>query len=180
MIFSKALTNNINSRSFALASIFVATVGLAGCAGGATNTATPAPSVESTQETSAASLSPTTIPSPDEPQATESTTAAIDDPKVTVEITGSKPSALVKALVVTDEEQDNDGQMRQESLPYNIEMDLPAGGDFTKILVLGKYANGAAGEISCTVSINDERVAEDTSNGRQPAKCIVLQQEIAR
>ncbi len=93
---------------------------------------------------------------------------------VSLHVEGARASALVKTLVVTADGKENGAGMRDVELPFDEELTLPADVSVTKILVLAKYASGAAGKISCAVTIDDRQVASQSSSNHRPAECLVV------
>lgn len=160
----KTPVKTIVLRACAGASILLLGLGQTGCsttsetAPHSTNITAPAPS-----ETTSA---PTT--------ATGSSVAA-PERHIALSVTGAKESAQVKVLVVTSDGKQSGGDMKPQTLPFTHELTIPSGTNFTKILVLGKYTNGATGEISCSVTIDGKVVSTNTSTSHKPAECLVLE-----
>ena len=97
------------------------------------------------------------------------------DRTVTMHVNGAQNSALVKAIVVTGNGKESGGEMQQRSLPYTQEVSLPADTTLTKVLVIAKYPSGATDNISCTVTIDGNKVAAKTSTSHQPAECLFVE-----
>lgn len=136
---------------------------LAGCS-------TSAP--ESTAETSGSAEVTTAATAP---SAKPSEQAAATERKVAMHVEGAQSGALVKSLVVTADGKESGGEMTTQALPFDQEVSLPAESVFTKVLVLGKYASGATGEISCSISIDGVEVSSVTSNNHKPAECLFVE-----
>lgn len=140
----------------------------------------PAPTVTETVE-------PTVAPEPTasesaEPEATdaptespEATQTPASERKVVINVEGAKSSALVKTLVVTNDGKEEGGKMNTETLPFTKELTVGADKPFTKILVIAKYKDGQTGNISCTVEIDGEEAAANSSNTHQPAECLIIE-----
>lgn len=158
----------------AVASVALLGLSLAACSPASTD----APS-ESSPVAVSESAAPATAAPAKSAAAVETTAppAAATERKVTVKVTGAKDSALVKSLVVTNDDKETDGEMVQQTLPYTQEFSLPAGATFTKILVLAKYPSGGTGEISCTVTVDGKEVATNSSSNHEPAKCLFVEKD---
>ncbi|UIK87628.1 hypothetical protein [Arthrobacter polaris] len=125
--------------------------------------------------TKAAATSPAAKAAASTPAAATKATTAPVGRKVLLHVEGAKSDALVKALVITADGKESGGEMTTQTLPFNQELTLPANSVFTKILVLGKYASGATGEISCSISIDGKEVAAQTSTDHKPAECLFVE-----
>ena len=125
--------------------------------------------------TKAAATSPAAKAAASTPAAATKATTAPVGRKVVLHVEGAKSDALVKALVITADGKESGGEMTTQTLPFNQELTLPANSVFTKILVLGKYASGATGEISCSISIDGKEVAAQTSTDHKPAECLFVE-----
>ena len=136
---------------------------LAGCSTSAPESA--AESSSSVETTSAAAA----------PSAKPSEKAGATKRKVTMHVEGAQSGALVKSLVVTADGLESGGEMTTQALPFDQEVSLPAESVFTKVLVLGKYASGASGEISCSISIDGVEVSSETSSNHKPAECTFVE-----
>lgn len=101
--------------------------------------------------------------------------AGAQDRKVTMHVEGAQSEALVKALIITDDGKETGGEMTTQTLPFDHEVTLPGGSVFNKVLVLGKYASGATGEISCSISIDGVNVSSQTSSNHKPAECMFIE-----
>lgn len=160
---------------------------LTGC-----STNAPEPAAETSNGSSTPKVAPDTAGDADAPAtATAATTAAAEpsekaDSKptekagsqgrqVTMHVEGAQSEALVKALVVTGGGKETGGEMTSQTLPFDQQVTLPAGSVFNKILVLGKYASGATGEISCSISIDGVNVSSQSSSGHKPAECLFVE-----
>ena len=168
------LAKTVVSRVSAVASIGLLGLGLAGCSVDET-----APTVAATvAESATASNAPATPPAVSAPAASteaaaESTTAEAER-KVTLEVKGSKSSALVKTLVITHDGKETGGKMAKESLPFTKDLTLPANTSLTKILVLGQNADGSTGGISCNITIDGKSETSISSTGHKPAECLFM------
>lgn len=91
-----------------------------------------------------------------------------------LKVTGAKDSALVKALVITSAHKAQDGQMTSHALPFEKKVELAKGEEITKVLVIGKYADGATGDIACSISIDGKEVKSNSSTGHKPAECLLV------
>ncbi|MCY0905298.1 hypothetical protein [Arthrobacter sp. H14-L1] len=142
----------------------------------------------STTETAAPAESPSAVSPVQKPLSAEATTDVTTTPStdptpstvpvgrlVSLHVEGAHANALVKTLVVTGDGKENGGDMQDVKLPFDQELTLPADASFTKVLVLGKYASGATGEISCTVTIDGRQVASQSSGNHRPAECLFVE-----
>ncbi|MFB9165037.1 hypothetical protein [Arthrobacter psychrochitiniphilus] len=159
------------------ASLLLLGLSLAGC-----STSTPGATTETSNSTSstqggaeAAVDVQTPASTAATPSATASEKAGAQGRTVTMHVEGAKSDALVKALVVTDDGKESGGEMTSQKLPFDQEVTLPAGAAFTKVLVLGKYASGATGEISCSISIDGVNVSSQSSTNHKPAECLFVE-----
>lgn len=174
MIFKNKPAKTVVSRVSAVASIGLLGLGLVGCSVDET-----APTVAATvTESATASTAPATPPAVSAPAASmeaaaESTTAAAVR-TLTLEVKGSKSSALVKTLVITHDGKETGGKMAKESLPFTKELALPANTSLTKILVLGKHTDGSTGDISCSITIDGKSETSISSTGHKPAECLFI------
>lgn len=172
----KTQLKTVALRACAGASIALMGLGLAGCSSTSETTASNAPTTVSASAETAGTTPSQQGPAPTETASTptESSVAATER-HATLSVTGAKDSALVKTLVISSDGKESGGEMKQQALPFTQELTIPAGTDFTKILVLGKYANGETGEISCSVAVEGKTVSTNSSTGHQPAECLVLE-----
>ncbi len=163
------------------ASLLLLGLSLAGC-----STSTPGATTEtsnSTSSTQGGAEAAVDVQTPASTAATPSATASekasekagAQGRTVTMHVEGAKSDALVKALVVTDDGKESGGEMTSQKLPFDQEVTLPAGAAFTKVLVLGKYASGATGEISCSISIDGVNVSSQSSTNHKPAECLFVE-----
>lgn len=165
----------IVSRACAVASIALFGLGLSGCSSDeaaptATETVTESASATAALETTPAASAPAAST---EATAESSTTAA--DRKVTLEVKGAKSNALVKTLVITHDGKETGGKMVKEALPFTKDLTLPADTTLTKILVLGKYADGGTGDISCSITVDGKSESSNSSTGHKPAECLFIE-----
>ncbi|WP_210099349.1 hypothetical protein [Paeniglutamicibacter antarcticus] len=162
-------------RVGAVASIGLLGLGLAGCS---TDEAAPTATATVT-ESASATAAPETTPAASSPAASTKATAesssAAAERKVTLEVKGAKSNALVKTLVITHNGKKTGGKMVKETLPFTKDLTLPADTTFTKILVLGKYADGGTGDISCDITIDGKSESSNSSTGHKPAECLFIE-----
>ncbi|MDO5752491.1 hypothetical protein [Arthrobacter sp.] len=173
MTTQKKSAKKLSLPLFAGVTLMMLGLSLAGC-----STNDPAPAANSTSTVDATQGAAVPVMDPATPAAATAAPASQEAPaerKVTLHVEGAKSDALVKALVVTADGKESGGEMKTEQLPFNQELTLPADSTFTKILVLGKYASGATGEISCSISIDGKEVAAQKSDNHKPAECLFVE-----
>lgn len=152
------------------ASIALLGLALAGCS---SNEATPMAAVAVT-ETAPATAVPDATSAASTPAPSKESASVPDERKVVLEVKGVKSSAWVKTLVITADGKKTEGKMVQETLPFAQDLPFPADTTFLKILVLGKYADGAEGDISCSIMVDGRSVSGSSSAGHRPAECLFV------
>ncbi|WP_326698104.1 hypothetical protein OG909_12600 [Streptomyces sp. NBC_01754] len=170
MIIAKQPRPSFVSRAWTGVTIAILGMGLAGCATGD-------PSPAATAESQSSETSQNTRP----PSADESSSANANDASgaaaeqtVTLTVQGEKRNALVKTLVITADGKETGGRMVNESLPFSKKVTLPTATEFTKILIIAKYPDGAIGELSCDVSVDGKSLVGNTSTTHKPAECLFV------
>ncbi|MEO6530140.1 MAG: hypothetical protein ABI563_17595 [Specibacter sp.] len=152
---------------FGVASVALLGLSLAACSPVALENAGAGNTSETTPPASSATVAAATEPS---------APAHIDGGStVTVKVNGTKGSALVKSLVVTDDGKETGAEMTQQTLPYTQTLSIPARQTFTKVFVLAKYPSGATDDISCSVSVDGKEVAANSSNNHRPVECLFVE-----
>lgn len=172
MTISQTTPRKSSHRKFAAVAVALLGLSLAGC-----SPDTPAPVADSAAATTPSQESTTAPIDVATSSATTSQEASTASGRMaTLHVTGSRSEALIKTVVVTSDGKERNGEMTTKTLPFNEEITLPAESAFTKVLVLGKYANGATADISCTITIDGTEVASQTSSSHKPAECLFVEE----
>lgn len=173
-----ALTRHLKPSVAAAAAVLA--FALSGCSPTATNTATGAsvPAAESVATETAASTPESATPTASAGPASAADTAADaaasaapEEHQVTVKVEGNHATAMVKTVVVTASGKKSGGAMSEQKLPYTHELTFVEGQPFTKILVVAKYPDGAAGALSCSITVDGGEASAATATQRKPATC---------
>lgn len=172
------LKQNLLVKVMSLGAVAVLGFTLTGCSNAETPEPVPTVTVTETAQPEAEVQEPAAEPEAQEPaaepEAAESAPEA-SSRQVVMTVTGAKSSALVKTLVVTNDGKEQGGQMNTETLPFTQEVTVGVDQPFTKILVIAKYKDGQTGDIKCTIEIDGEEQATNSSTGHQPAECLVVE-----
>lgn len=176
------LKQNLFAKAMTCGVVAVLSFTLTGC-GSTGETSEPVPTVTVTETAEPEAQEPAAEPGAQEPEAQEPAAepeAEKSDPaatsrQVVMKVTGAKSSALVKTLVVTNDGKEQGGQMNTQTLPFTQEVAVGVDQPFTKILVIAKYKDGQTGDINCSIEIDGQEQAVNSSSGHQPAECLIVE-----
>ncbi|XBH22120.1 hypothetical protein V5R04_02500 [Jonesiaceae bacterium BS-20] len=176
---------NVLSKLVAAGGIAALSLSLVACgSSGPQEQSVPTPTVAQTEPQPEVSEEDTNLGAESEgdvnPQAPESEEGEQDgqaatERQVVINISGAKSSALVKTLVITNDGKEQGGKMITQSLPFTQEVALATDNSFTKILVIAKYKDGQTGTLDCSIEIDGEVAATDSTTSHRPAECLVIE-----